>query len=286
MLLALSPMLAFADIAYLAVDDNDFWQAWVMDDNGENNQQITSSTFDKTRLSWYPDGKALFVNAADGKLYRVELKRQQPTEIKTELHGMLDAMLSPDGKTFVFSLSTSDSLDDNNIWLAAADGSNLRKITQMQHMQHEPVWSLDGKFIYFLSGDGDQAHDIWRLDVASKSTQQLTVKQLYNFDIAPRPKNHPKKHQKGQLAFSSNRSGNYEIWLKPEQEPARQLTDNPALDARPSWLPGGEALVFSSSRGGGMNIWQLDLQTNTLKQLTRHAKGARFPVVCCHREVQ
>jgi len=62
------------------------------------------------------------------------------------------------------------------------------------------------------------------LDVASKNTQQLTIKQLYNFDIAPGPKN--------QLAFSSNRSGNYEIWLKPAQEAARQLTNNPALDAK------------------------------------------------------
>jgi TolB protein len=189
-----------------------------------------------------------------------------------ELSGMLDGVLSPDGQQIAFSLSTSGSVDDNNIWTVALEGQNLRKRTQLPAMQHEPAWSPNGERLYFLSGDGGQAHDIWMLTLATGEVRQLTVGALYHFDIAVGPQN--------TLAFSSNRSGNYEIWLWDEGAGGtpQKLTDHPALDARPSWSPSGESMVFESSRSGGLNIWKLELVSHALTQLTYHADGARHPV--------
>lgn len=259
---------AATPIAYLAYTEG-YWQAWVMAPDGSAQRQVTHSPYDKNRVSWYPDGSALLVNGNQGELKRVELDTGRETPIPAPLKGMQDAVLSPDGKQIAFSLSTSDSVDDNNIWLIDVNGGNQQKMTNMQGLQHEPAWSPDGRYLYFLSGKGGQVHDIWRLTIATRATEQLTSSSLYHFDVAVAPA--------GKLAFSSNQSGNYEIWLRDEQGRSMQMTDNPANDAKPAWSPDWHTLVFQSSRSGHPDIWRIGLNGGKPVQLTHCATGCRAP---------
>lgn len=258
-----------AEIAYLGLDDG-VWQVWVIDAEGSEPRQITESPSDKVRVSWYPDGRRLFVNATDGFVYTVELDSGRETRVPTELNGFQDAVLAPDGERFAFSLSTSGSVDDNNIWLASANGHNQQKLTSMPRLQHEPVWSPDGTALYFLSGDGGQAHNIWRIDLAERRPKQITANQLYHFDVAV--------SSDGTLAYSNNRDGAYDLWLRGPEGAERRLTDDSALDARPSWSPDGRRLVFESSRDGGPDLWLVDIESGSLTRLTHTGGGARYPV--------
>ena len=54
------------------------------------------------------------------------------------------------------------------------------------------------------------------------------------------------------LAYSSDRSGNFDIWVRPvgEGNPV-QVTTSPAHDWQPDWAPEGNRLVFRSERDGG-----------------------------------
>ena len=257
-------------IAYLAYSDDGYWQVWQMTPEGQHSQQLTFSPYDKSRLSWYPDGKYLLVNGLQGTLVQVERTTGKETPISLPLAGMSDAVLSPDGQWIAFSLSTAGSVDDNNLWVVDAHGGQPRKLTQLPYLQHDPTWSPDGSTLYFLSGKGDQNHDIWKVSLRDGATTQLTVGQLYHFDIAVDPE--------GRLAYSSNQSGNYEIWLQSPGEPPRRLTDDPALDAHPYWSPDGRDLVFESTRDGVPNIWRLPISGGDPKPLTHHARGARMPV--------
>jgi TolB protein len=75
----------------------------------------------------------------------------------------------------------------------------------------------------------------------------------------------------GQLAFASNRDGNWEIYaLSPGRPDAVQrLTDHPADDLYPAWSPDGRQLAFTSRRDGNAEIYALNLAGGTLSRVTR-----------------
>ena len=54
------------------------------------------------------------------------------------------------------------------------------------------------------------------------------------------------------IAYSSNQSGNFDIWVQPVGggRPVR-VTNHPANDWQPVWSPDGKRLAFRSERDGG-----------------------------------
>ena len=59
-------------------------------------------------------------------------------------------------------------------------------------------------------------------------------------------------HHKPQIAFTSGRDGNAEIYvMDADGKDQRRLTHHPADDSLPSWSPDGQKIAFSSYRNGG-----------------------------------
>jgi TolB protein len=276
-----APSRASGRIAYLAAMDP-YWQVWVVPADGGEAREVTRSAYEKARVSWFPDGRHLLVNALDGRVFRVDGETGEEQEIVMPLRGMTDAVVSPDGGSIAFSLSTGDSIDGNEIWVVGVDGGTPRRLTAMPFLQHDPQWSADGRSLYFLSSDSTdtrQAHDIWRVSVATRSTEQLTAGELYHFELA--------LAADGRLAFSSNRSGDYEIYVQQGRRAPVQLTQAPGLDGAPSWSPDGSRIAFHSTRGGALNVWVMNADGSAPVQLTHRSQGARDPVWSpAPREVQ
>jgi len=60
------------------------------------------------------------------------------------------------------------------------------------------------------------------------------------------------------IAFSSNRTGNYEIYIAPvTSDTLIQVTDDPGIDQYPAWNPKKSWIAFSSDRVSG--TWNLDI---------------------------
>ena len=258
-----------SQIGYLAHTQG-YWQVWVMQSDGSEKRQITTSAYDKTHISWYPDGIHLLVNGAQGHIRRINTQDNSEEAIELPIKGTVDAVISPDGNKIAFSLTVAGSRDNNHIWVVDSNGGNLVKLTNMGGLQHEPVWSPDGKWVYFLSGNGQANHDIWRVGLHTKAIEQITVNQLYNFDLA--------LSQAGRMAISSNRVDNYEIWAEQKSGSMYRVTHHEAMDSRPTWSPDGEEIIYESSRNGVMNIWRMPVKGGEILQLTNEKIGARYPV--------
>jgi TolB protein len=256
-------------IAFLA-QENDLWQPWLMATSGAPPARITRLAEDVVRLSWFPNGRELLLDMQSGRLLRVDTTTGKTAPIDFPVEGVVDAVIGPDGRRIAYSVSFVDSGDRNDIWTYDMVSREQRKVASMPGLQHDPVWSPDGSAIYFLSSSSPQAHDLWRVDLASGNKEQLTVNDLYHFDPAVR--------NDGAIAFSGNRAGDYDLWIREQGGQSQQLTHDPALDAQPSWSPDGRALVFESSRDGDISqLWRYTLSTKRVERLTTLPGGARMP---------
>jgi dipeptidyl aminopeptidase/acylaminoacyl peptidase len=84
--------------------------------------------------------------------------------------------VSPDGKLVVFTLSALD-LDANkrrtDLWLAAVDGSGVRRLTRHEAADTSAAFSPDGRTIYFLSTRSGSSQ-IWKLPLDGGEPQPVT----------------------------------------------------------------------------------------------------------------
>ena len=82
----------------------------------------------------------------------------------------------------------------------------------------------------------------------------------------------------GRLLFSSDRGGNWDVWMLPAGggEP-QQVTTDPGVDAGPRWKPDGSGLAFYSTRTGHREIWTMPIGGGPARQVTRAEAESFYP---------
>lgn len=100
-----------------------------------------------------------------------------------------ETQVSPDGKWAVFTLRKTD-LEANrgrtDLWLAGVEGTGLRQLTSHPGSDFSPVWSPEGKSIWFLSTRSGSAQ-VWRIPVDGGEAEQKTNLPLEvgSFQLSP-----------------------------------------------------------------------------------------------------
>jgi Tol biopolymer transport system component len=81
-----------------------------------------------------------------------------------------------------------------------------------------------------------------------------------------------------QLLFSSDRSGNLDLWLFDFRDGSlRQLTDDPAQDWDPAFTPDGRNVLWSSNRTGHLEVWIMGIDGSGVRQVTDDGEDAENP---------
>jgi uncharacterized protein YgiM (DUF1202 family) len=81
-----------------------------------------------------------------------------------------------------------------------------------------------------------------------------------------------------QVVFTSNRSGNYEIFLlDPATGLTTQITNLPANDIEPTWSPDGTLIAFASDRDGDYELYVMRADGTDVRQLTNNTAQDRQP---------
>lgn len=100
-----------------------------------------------------------------------------------------DPQVSPDGKWVAFAVRDTD-FDANrgrfDVWLAAADGSSVTRLTTHPENDQDPRWSPDGRWIYFTSTRSGSAQ-VWRIQPSGGEAEQVTklATDINGFEVMP-----------------------------------------------------------------------------------------------------
>ena len=177
----------------------------------------------------------------------------------------------PDTDRLVFQSQRNGQWE---IWTVRSDGSDHRPLIAVSNIGSQqsaiinfetPAWSPTGRQLAFAADlDGDS--EIWIVrnadDVLLGTTPDLfqltrnTAKDIYP-TWAP---------DETQLAFQSDRTGNWEIWqINIDGSDEKRVYQDFANETFPRWSPDGKSLLFLSDRSGSIqSAFALNLRDGSL----------------------
>ena len=228
-----------------------------------------------------PDGKEL-VFSYQGDLWRVSIEGGEAYRLT--VHKAYDRFpqWSPDGKEIAFS---SNRFGNDDIFVIPAAGGLPVQLTYFSSNDRVCDWTADGKTVLFTS-----RRDFYynRMAVMYKVTRKngetptkVAAAYLNSGKLSPDGQwlvysrgreNWARKHYRG--------SSNADIWrynLTTKQ--FKRLTTHNGNDYYPLWSADSKKIFYVSDKGDDIfNLWQMDLNGETKKQLTFFKTDAvRFP---------
>jgi eukaryotic-like serine/threonine-protein kinase len=170
---------------------------------------------------------------------------------------------SADGRRIAFESGRSGEQEE--IWLADADGSNASQLTHGPGCwQGTPRFSPDGRQIAFESRGEDGFADVWVIDVLGGVPRRVTDGQFHN-------------------SFASwSRDGRF-IYFRDDRADGRDISRVPAAGGKPERVTRGGGLLarespdgkslFYTQRDGFSPLFRLDLPDGPVRQVADCVQG-------------
>jgi Tol biopolymer transport system component len=164
-----------------------------------------------------------------------------------------------------------------NIYIAGADGSNQRKITDSNAAQ-EPSLSKDrAKIAYADYGTGadGQTDQIYVMNSDGTDKRQITDGPM----VKLQPKWSPDCRKIVFIRFSAGNNNDICV-INADGTGLAALTENKYHNESPSWSPDGKKIVFQSTRGGRTSLFIMDADGRNEMQLTKNSEKTKDETPC------
>lgn len=194
--------------------------------------------------------------------------------------GEMDAFApswNSDGTSIAYSASTFGSSAMYVVSASAQDGLPTRvSVAEEDVFPFRAAWLADGRLLYTADGRirTRPASGGTALDVPFAATVTLDRpayrKRLRSFESSgPMP-------VRGIVSPAVAPDGAHvvftalgDLWLMPVGGAPERLTDDPWVELDAAWSPDGRRLAFATDRGGSVDVWVHDLETEQARQVTR-----------------
>ena len=187
------------------------------------------------------------------------------------------------------------ALYEYDIFVADADGSNLRQLTSEKGYDAEATISQDGRKIVFTSvRNGDL--DIYTMDADGSNVRQVTSEPGYDGGAFFSPDGtkivyragHPTDSQqladyRRLLGQALVRPSKLDIFvMDADGSNKKRITNNGAANFAPYFHPNGRQIIFSSNmhdpRGRNFDLYLINVDGTGLERITMHDEFDGFPM--------
>jgi len=156
---------------------------FVMSAQGGEPRRLTYYSTDDNVTGFSPDGhQILFTTYRDWlrlRIFTVSVEGGEPHALSKEEGS--EGTLSPDGKFLLFKYRHGNPFRkgyhgpaNSNIWIRDLESDSLKQLTEYDGIDRNPMWSSDGKQIYFVSDRETGVNNIWQLDVSGGIPKRVT----------------------------------------------------------------------------------------------------------------
>jgi len=182
-------------------------------------------------ISWNPEGTKLAVGAKAGgqdAIYIFDTKTNTYTTLSLGFNTIGGVHWSPDGQYLAFDATFKNV--QNDIFLYTLATGDVRQLTNDIFTDTEPVWSPDGKRVYFLSDRGSRL----------SGTETSENFKMWDYDVA----------QKDIYSISIN------------GDSLQRITTDPTVGKYSlAVAPDNESILYTADYNGITNLWEINLTT-------------------------
>lgn len=259
------------------------YEIYVMNADGSDQRRLTHQLEADRQPDWSPDGKRIVFQSYRGSnsyggtmtsdLWAMDPDGGNLEQITATPEAEITPRYSPDGNRIVY---VSGPPGDPHLMVSfAAAGPAGYRPRELKSAQWplpkdigNPIWSSDGKWIYFDASEGVVDTDLMAVNVNDGSRKSLLNYRYHSFYPSPSPDG--KK-----LAFGANLERKPRQWdimvMDVASGRAERLVGEPGYDAIPEWSPDGRKIIFLSSKTGNQEIYVIGADGSGMTQLTGRA---------------
>ena len=220
---------------------------WVDRQGRETQVQVPMRAYAFPRLS--PDGRsiAVFANDQENDIWLSDLVRPALTRLTFDPGAETYPLWTSDGGRVVF---TSEREGVRNLFWQAANGSGaVERLTESPNQQTPTAVSPDGRRLIFTELSPKTAYDVMQVELDETRRVTPLVQSSFverNGVVSPDGR---------WLAYESNQSGPFEIYVRPFPDVnGGQWLVSTLGGTRPLWAPSGEELFYASPTGALMRV--------------------------------
>jgi TolB protein len=261
------------ELVFCSDRDGGKWELYIADMTSGLSRRLTYSDEAKAAPDWTDGGTRIAYTVTHGDTSVLRTVAPDGSDTRTVLARVANSLrLSASGRRLVYTVG---SWTRNRIWVANADGTHARAVTDSSAGYFNLAWSPDERMLAATHRDSTGALQIWLVNPDTVARPRELVRLPAGEGQPQWPAWSPNG---ATLAFQAgisvrddpSRSNAYVCLVDVAKGRIRKLRTHPRpwLDETPSWLD-RDRIAFQSTQTGRFEVWVMKSDGSGARPLTK-----------------